>query len=72
MKIPKYVIAPDGCASYLTPGKKYCVSDWREDKGTYHMARFRIWSDDGQGECCVLVDCHNLNGGNWIIPENEA
>lgn len=68
MKNFTYVIAPDGCESYLTPGKKYAIKDLEFNK---FLERFSFSiTTDKQGEIfCLSVGCLHLNGKNWIIPE---
>jgi len=68
MKAPKYVVAPEGCGSYLTPGKRYEVQDFftKDTCG----GSFWITGDNGNYFLCLLVDCPHLNGGNWITPED--
>lgn len=69
MKTFTYVIAPEGCQSYLTPGKKYIVigdiSYISRNLGFF----FHCASE-------INVNCHttskgaaHLNGKDWIIPE---
>jgi len=70
MKAPKYVIAPEGCEDYLTPGRRYEVHNFCTNDtygGTIH-----ITTDDGSYIFCLLKKCPHLNGGNWIIPDDEA
>ena len=65
MKIPKYVIAPDGCEHYLTPGKSYPVMNF-DGIGIDTIA------DNGAKIYSLLEGSSHLYDGNWIIPENEA
>lgn len=65
---PKYVIAPQGCESYLTPGKRYEVYYWDVSR---HCPSFDITADNGRDAFCILVGCPHLNGGDWIIPEGD-
>jgi hypothetical protein len=62
-KAPEYVIAPEGCADYLTPGKRYAVRNW--SGGVFNM------TDDRGREinCFFPKSAHVLNGGDWIIPD---
>lgn len=61
-----YVIAPEGCASHLTPGKKYsavCVVKYKRAYGFY----FR---DDSDVEHLSTHRSHRHTNDNlWIIPE---
>jgi len=66
MKAPKYVIAPKGCANYLTPGKRYPVMNF-DDTGD--GIGFDTIDDDGVELYASLNDSAHLNGGNWIIPD---
>jgi hypothetical protein len=61
---PKYVIAPEGCADYLTKGKRYPVRDWNGDHKTFWST-----SDNGTPFYTGLLDSLHLNGGDWIIPD---
>jgi hypothetical protein len=61
MTKPEYVIAPEGCEDYLTPGKSYRVVDSR---GGYFSI---IDDDDDLLSSCLLTDCVHANG-DWIIP----
>jgi hypothetical protein len=70
MKAPKYVIAPEGCADYLTAGKRYEVLDWAHS--TRFGGCFDIIGDDGKRYWAALRECANINGGDWIIPDDEA
>lgn len=70
MKAPKYVIAPEGCADYLTPGMGYEIRDFRVDN-TYGGS-FHITDDHGGNRFCLLKECATLNDGNWIIPDDES
>lgn len=69
MKIPKYVIAPDGCRPYLTAGKKYPMN---HPESVSEITYFEVLDDNGIKLFCVNAECDHLNGGNWITPENEA
>ena len=64
-----YVIAPDGCTSYLTPGKKYAVigeiSHISCDAGVFFSC-----SSDINTDCQTTSErASHLNGKDWIIPE---
>lgn len=66
MSKPEYVIAPEGCQSYLTPGKRYEVSNFCANdayRGTINIA-----ADNGSDIFCLLEKCPHLNNGDWIIP----
>ena len=67
MKTPRYVIAPEGCKKYLTPGKRYAV-DSTDDDSTF----FIFLDDEGYPVCSSFKNAHVLNGGDWIIPDDEA
>jgi len=70
MKAPKYVIAPEGCSSYLTPGKQYEVLDFRPDEA--YGGYFNAATDDLGIHSFRLGQCYHLNGGDWIIPDDDA
>lgn len=57
----EYVIAPKGCESYFTAGKKYKIVE-----RAFGKAAFRIKSDSGMLNTCRWSDCAHLRGGNWI------
>lgn len=59
-----YVIAPEGCKPYLTPGKKYKIIKASESKHDF-------WAKDDTDYIlyCLIAGCANLNGKDWIIPE---
>ena len=61
-KNPKFAIAPKGCCSYLTAGKKYEILKIDDD-------RFSIELDIGnQLAWCIRNGyCAHLNGKNWIL-----
>jgi hypothetical protein len=67
MKTPRYVIAPEGCAKYLTPGKRYAVACADDDP-----AFFALLDDEGDPIRSSFKNAHVLNGGDWIIPDDEA
>jgi hypothetical protein len=69
---PTKVQAPDGCESYLTPGKIYNVAGYwgRWTKKNGHT--FHIILDDGDKSCFVEKKCLHLNGKNWIVIEREG
>ena len=56
----KYVIAPEECEIYLTPGRKYKIING------YTFA-FEIVSDNGNTIYCLYEGCAHLFGGDWII-----
>jgi hypothetical protein len=68
---PKYVIAPEGCKSWLTPGKKYEVLDW-ETPNKRFGGFFRTTADNGENIYTSLRENGHLNGGDWITPDDEA
>lgn len=70
MKAPKYVIAPEGCKSYLTPGKRYKVRQWKP--GNRHAGYFHVTDDDGTNLGATFAKCYHLNGGDWIVPDDDA
>jgi hypothetical protein len=60
----KYVIAPEECENYLTPGKKYKIIN----KNTFAPEfAFEIVSDKGNTIYCLYKGCEHLFGGDWII-----
>jgi hypothetical protein len=61
-KAPAYVIAPEGCQAWLTQGKEYPVSEW-DGFG------FDIIDDTGDTMHCLVRNDRQLNGGDWIIPD---
>ena len=65
MKIPKYVIAPKGCRSYLTPWKMYEVNP-------ISNTAFYVKNDNGRVVYALFNVCNHLNGGDWIIPDGDA
>jgi len=67
VKAPKYVIAPEGCSEYLTPGRRYEVRSAKS--GQCEQGRFRITTDMGLNASCRFNECPHLNGGDWIIPD---
>lgn len=64
MKTFTYVIAPEGCKPYLTPGKKYKIITASESKHA-----FWVKDDTDYILYCLIAGCANLNGKDWIIPE---
>jgi hypothetical protein len=70
MKIPKYVIAPKGCRSYLTPGRRYEVHDFNPND-TYG-GEIHIYNDNDDRIFCLLNECPHLGNANWIIPDGDA
>ena len=67
MPRPTHVIAPEGCARYLTPGRRYQIERWEAED------LFIIGADPSpvspDRECwCTLTDCAHLNGGDWLLP----
>ena len=70
MKTPRYVIAPEGCAEYLTPGKRYEARYFSSSK---EIGSFFYYTDDYDSfRSARLRQCSHLNGGDWIIPDDEA
>ncbi|MBX3504461.1 MAG: hypothetical protein KF895_03205 [Parvibaculum sp.] len=67
MKAPKYVIAPPGCAEYLTPGRPYEVRDWNPN--VHFLAFFNFIDDNGALRPSRAKDSRHLSGGDWIIPD---
>ena len=73
MKTPKYVIAPEGCAKYLTPEKGYIVEEFDVLPGEdIYDCGFTITDDMGERVYSTLRKSAHLNGGDWIIPDDEA
>lgn len=69
---PKIVKAPEGCESYLTPGKEYEIvkllpNSYCEELGYGFLVR----SDDGGLANCIEKLCAHLMGQDWIIVERE-
>jgi len=60
----KYVIAPEGCCVYLTPGRKYPVVGTYSDEPYI----FIIIDDEGDKIYAVTNNCEHLSGKDWIIP----
>lgn len=70
MKNGDYVIAPVGCAEYLTAGNKYKIFDVKEIKDGFG---FRIIDNEGDKLTCFLKDCGHINYQDWILAtESEA
>lgn len=68
---PKIVKAPEGCESYLTPGKEYEVllhNNFMKKKSGYG---FNIISDEGYEIFTSHKGSGHLNGQDWIIVERE-
>lgn len=65
MKRPEFVIAPEGCSDYLTPGKAYRAFAVFGDGG------FSIRDDDGDIITCRLHACPHLYDQDWVIPDNK-
>jgi hypothetical protein len=61
-KAPKYVIAPEGCADYLTAGKRYPVF-------SHNKIAFDTEDDSGRMIGTQFLKSAHLNGGDWIIPD---
>lgn len=70
MKAPTHVIAPEGCAGYLTPNKRYAVRDW--EPSAHHGGFFHITRDDGTEMFTRLFESYQLGFQDWIIPDDEA
>ena len=61
--VKTYAVAPEGCWSYLTPGKMYAVaSDGGDD--------FVINDDFGGLRYCLWKDCAHA-GGDWTRVEDR-
>lgn len=65
MKTPKYAIAPEGCATYLTPNKKYEIYDYYpiEKIGS----SFRIIDDEDDELICVEIEDGHINFKDWTL-----
>jgi len=63
LKDGMWVVAPEGCADYITPGKAYQVSDVFKSK--YGAITFALKSISIG--CAVLEKCLHLNRQDWII-----
>lgn len=61
------VIAPKGCASYLTIGKEYEIIDVAEN----YENHFYINSDVGIKTFCRIKNCLHLDGGIWSIKKEQ-
>lgn len=57
----KFAIAPKVCCEYLTPGKKYQITEWHGENA------FSATSDCGMHIFTRINGSTHLNGGNWII-----
>lgn len=69
MKTFTYVIAPEGCQSYLTPGKKYIVIG-DISYSSRNLGFFFHCASDINGNCYTTSKgVAHLNGNDWIIPE---
>jgi hypothetical protein len=70
MKKGDKVIAPKGCASYLTAGKEYEVLRV-DDKSSKYGYSFNVLTDCG----AIIFTCEkkssHLIGQDWIIPTKE-
>jgi hypothetical protein len=67
LKKGMFVIAPEGCNSYLTAGKKYETT-----KGVRHygeLSFFEIIDDNGDEVCGVSKNDAHLKGKDWIIED---
>ena len=64
-ELPKYVICPEGCKRYLTPGKKYKTKNIKNGS-------FETRDDEGDLLYCKLKGCAHLNGEDWIIPKDNS
>jgi hypothetical protein len=60
--MPTYAIPPEGCASFLTAGKRYEVL--REDD-----LGFCITDNDGEELYCLWRDCWHERSGSWTWEE---
>jgi len=70
---PEYVIAPEGCEYYLTPGKWYAVEKLDHIPGeNIEDAAVIIRDDMGEEVYSTIRKSAHLNGGNWIIPDDDA
>lgn len=68
LKPPTVVKAPEGCETYLTPGKEYKVIS-SHDEGFYYG--FVIIDDAGEKIYAAEEASAHLNGGDWIIVSRE-
>jgi hypothetical protein len=60
------VIAPDGCASWLTPGKEYKVVQ------VYGNKQFSIRDDDDNLIYTNEIASAHLNRRNWIKKNDDG
>jgi hypothetical protein len=65
LKKGMFVIAPEGCETYLTAGKKYEVLRVDDFGG------FEFMSDLGQIGYSGLKNSFHLNGKDWIIDQSQ-
>lgn len=61
----KYVIAPEQCSRWFTPGEKYKIERFGKDKN-----EFWLTDDDGDTVLCLRANC-NFANGNWIFPKTN-
>jgi hypothetical protein len=67
MKKGDIVIAPEGCAMYLTPFKEYKVKVLSTSPAATHGEIFKIKDDFGDLTLCLEKGCAFLNHQDWII-----
>lgn len=68
---PKIVKAPEGCESYLTPGKEYKVLLHNNFMKKYSGYGFHIIDDEGDEIFSYEKISHHPNYQDWIIVERE-
>ena len=67
LKNGMFVIAPEGCESYLTLGKKYEV--FNVEALNNDVYGFDIVNDKGVDTMCIIhkLGCAHLKNNHWII-----
>lgn len=66
LSVGDYVIAPEGCESYLTPWKSYEVLLIHVAAGLFGD-EFKIVNDNGDWSYCRQLKCLHLKGKDWLI-----
>ena len=68
MKIGDTVIAPEGCAEYLTPNKEYLVVKlWDINFPLHRGCGFYIIDDTGHRLACNEKKSSHLGRQDWVI-----
>ena len=71
MKAGDIVIAPEGCAAYLTAGKEYSVVYMR-DLGNGYRYEFDVIDDEGDKISCRQLQCSHLYLKDWILKSSYS